>query len=371
MTSQLPANWSEQDLGSISVILDNRRVPLSAAQRSGRSGPYPYCGANGVLDYIDDFMIDDDVILLAEDGGNFDQYASRPIAYRMQGRMWVNNHAHVLKAANGETGFLFYSLEHKDITRYISSGTRSKLTRGELVRIKVALTKSISEQRHIGDTLGDVDDLIAALERSITERQAIKQGTMQELLRGRTRLPGFDGPWDEGPLKLFLPLQRGFDLPTSEVTSGPHPVVYSNGVSRTHAVAMAKGPGVITGRSGTIGKVHFVSEDYWPHNTTLWVTSFARVDPKFAYYFLTHLGLKRFASGSGVPTFNRNDAHGFMVSVPSKRAEQVAIAEVLTDADREIESLGRTLAKAQDIKQGMMQELLTGRTRLPVREIVA
>jgi len=163
MTSAPPGNWCECDLGSISLILDNLRVPLSAAQRSGRSGPYPYCGANGVLDHIDDFMIDDDVILLAEDGGNFDQYASRPIAYRMQGRIWVNNHAHVLKAGNGETEFLFYTLEHKDITPYISSGTRSKLTRGELVRIKVATPKSICEQRKIGATLRDADNLISAL----------------------------------------------------------------------------------------------------------------------------------------------------------------------------------------------------------------
>lgn len=96
MTSTVCEGWTETDLGSASVILDNLRVPLSGAQRASRPGPFPYCGANGVLDHIDDYMIDDDVVLLAEDGGNFDQWRTRPIAYRMKGKIWVNNHAHVL-----------------------------------------------------------------------------------------------------------------------------------------------------------------------------------------------------------------------------------------------------------------------------------
>jgi type I restriction enzyme, S subunit len=205
----------------------------------------------------------------------------------------------------------------------------------------------------------------------LVKKKAIKQGIMQQLLTGRKRLPGFTTQWTTGSLKRFFPLQRGFDLPTSKVIPGRYPVVYSNGIARTHAVAMAKGPGVITGRSGTIGKVHYVEGDYWPHNTALWVTSFARADAKFAYYFLAHIGLGRFSSGSGVPTLNRNDAHSFEVRLPSDFSEQRAIASVLADADDEIDRLHARLANATAIKQGMMQELLTGRTRLPVAEAVA
>ncbi|MFJ4564429.1 restriction endonuclease subunit S [Streptomyces caelestis] len=214
-----------------------------------------------------------------------------------------------------------------------------------------------------------LEDAQAAVEHVrilIAKKQAIKQGLMQRLLTGQTRLPGHTEEWSTGPLKDFLPLQRGFDLPTPEVVSGPYPVVYSNGVGRHHTKAMAKGPGVVTGRSGTIGKVHFIEDDYWPHNTALWVTSFARVDAKFAYYFLAYLGLERFASGSGVPTFNRNDAHSFEITVPPDRAEQKAIADVLSAVDSELEALRRRLDKASSIKTGMMQELLTGRKRLPV-----
>ncbi len=171
--------------------------------------------------------------------------------------------------------------------------------------------------------------------------------------------------WITGPLGRFIPLQRGFDLPTTKVERGKVPVVYSNGIGRHHSHAMAKGPGVVTGRSGTIGKVHYVDVDYWPHNTALWVTDFKRTDPKFVYYFLQHLGLSRFAGGSGVPTLNRNDAHSFLISMPARRDEQKRISAALTDIDQWIEGLERQVAKRQAIKQGMMQQLLTGRTRLP------
>ncbi|MBJ6640199.1 restriction endonuclease subunit S [Streptomyces sp. DHE7-1] len=226
---------------------------------------------------------------------------------------------------------------------------------------------SLEEQRRIAATLQEVDRLAVVLEALIVKKQAVMQGLMQQLLTGQTRLPGHTGEWSTGPLKDFLPLQRGFDLPNSRIVNGPYPVVYSNGIARHHAKAMVKGPGVVTGRSGTIGKVHFVEGDYWPHNTSLWVTSFARVDAKFAYYFLAHIGLERFASGSGVPTFNRNDAHSFEITVPSDRAEQTAIADVLSAADSELEALRRRRAQVSSIRIGMMQELLTGRTRLPVQ----
>ena len=248
--------------------------------------------------------------------------------------------------------------------------TRQELSIGTLKRLRFRFP-SRPEQERISKVLSDVDQLIATLERMIAKKQAIKQGMMQQLLTGRTRLPGFHAAWATAPLKEFLPLQRGFDLPTSQVQLGPYPVVYSNGVARHHAKAMVSGPGVVTGRSGTIGRVHYVDQDYWPHNTSLWVTSFARVEALFAYYFLSYLGLERFASGSGVPTFNRNDAHSFPVTLPTDRSEQAAIAEVLRDADGELSSLTKRLVNARGVKQGMMQQLLTGRTRLPVQEVVS
>ena len=120
----------------------------------------------------------------------------------------------------------------------------------------------------------------------------------------------------------------------------------------------------MTGRSGTIGTVTFVERDFWPHNTSLWVTTFKGNDPKFVFYLYTNIGLDRFATGSGVPTLNRNDVHAFEVSVPASKNEQTAIASILSDIDAEIAALEAELTKARNIKQGMIQELLTGGTRL-------
>ena len=125
--------WQTKRLEEVAECLDNVRVPLNEAQRASRQGPYPYCGANGVLDYVNDYVLDDDVILIAEDGGHFDEFLSRPIAYRMQGKIWVNNHAHILKAKSDyDQGFLYFSLAHKNILPYLAGGTRAKLNKFEM-----------------------------------------------------------------------------------------------------------------------------------------------------------------------------------------------------------------------------------------------
>jgi type I restriction enzyme S subunit len=171
--------------------------------------------------------------------------------------------------------------------------------------------------------------------------------------------------WEVRPIGQVAPLQRGFDLPTKEVIPGPYPVVYSNGVEAFHNRFMVKGPGVVTGRSGTLGRVHYVEEDFWPHNTSLWVTRFESAAPKFVYYLYVSLHFERFASGSGVPTLNRNDAHTFRVALPSSEIEQRAIASALSDVDALLAGLDHLIAKKRDLKQATMQQLLTGQTRLP------
>ncbi len=170
--------------------------------------------------------------------------------------------------------------------------------------------------------------------------------------------------WDAKKIADVAPLQRGFDLPASQLEKGPYPVVYSNGVLNYHSKAMTNSPGVITGRSGTIGRVHYIETDYWPHNTTLWVTDFKGNFPRFIYYLYTAIGFDRFGTGSGVPTLNRNDVHAFRVAVPPL-PEQRAIAAALSDVDALISGLDKLIAKKCDIKQAAMQQLLTGKKRLP------
>lgn len=170
--------------------------------------------------------------------------------------------------------------------------------------------------------------------------------------------------WEVKKISDFAPLQRGFDLPADKITAGAYPVVYSNGVLNSHIEYKAKGPGVVTGRSGTIGKVTYVESDFWPHNTSLWVTDFKGNNPKFVFYVYKYIGLSKFASGSGVPTLNRNDVHVSKVAVPPIE-EQRQIIRVLELWDTAIEEQSKLIEKLNLRKRALMQQLLTGKKRLP------
>lgn len=171
--------------------------------------------------------------------------------------------------------------------------------------------------------------------------------------------------WEVKRLGEFAPLQRGFDLPTDKIVRGEYPVVYSNGVLNYHYEYKAKGPGVVTGRSGTIGKVTFVESNYWPHNTSLWVTDFKGNNPKYVFHLYSFLDLSKFASGSGVPTLNRNDVHASKFAIPPTH-EQNKIVEVLDLGDTAIEKQSELIEKLKLRKRALMQQLLTGKKRLKV-----
>ena len=181
--------WKTKKIKEIALILDHCRIPVKESVRQAMEGNIPYCGANGVLGFVNDYTIDDDIILVAEDGGYFEEFATRPIAYRMRGKCWVNNHAHILKAKVGiDQDYLFQALVNKDVTAYISSGTRSKLNKSELLKIEIMLPEQVTAQRAIAQVLSDMDTEIEKLEKKLSEYQKIKQGMMQELLTGRIRL---------------------------------------------------------------------------------------------------------------------------------------------------------------------------------------
>ena len=171
--------------------------------------------------------------------------------------------------------------------------------------------------------------------------------------------------WEVKIVFDIAPLQRGFDLPINKISDGLHPVVFSNGILKSHKEYKVKGPGVVTGRSGTIGKLFYVAKDFWPHNTTLWVTNFKRNSPMFVYYLFNRLNFGSLATGSGVPTLNRNDIHELKIAIPNSKVEQTEIATALSDTDSLIATLEKKIAKKQQIKQGAMQQLLTGKKRLP------
>jgi type I restriction enzyme, S subunit len=160
-------------------------------------------------------------------------------------------------------------------------------------------------------------------------------------------------------------LQRGYDLPSRLRRSGDVPVVTSTGVTDTHSEAKEQAPGVVTGRYGTIGQVFYIEEDYWPHNTTLFIKDFHGNDPLFVSYLLRTIDFNSHSGKSGVPGVNRNDLHELSVRIPSTIDEQRSLATVLSDTDALLGALDLLITKKRDLKQAAMQQLLTGKTRLP------
>jgi type I restriction enzyme S subunit len=166
----------------------------------------------------------------------------------------------------------------------------------------------------------------------------------------------FRQKWVTKPLIEVATLQRGFDLPVQDRTDGPHPIFAANGTVGFHGIAKCKGPGVVTGRSGTIGKVHYVENDYWPLNTSLYVKNFHGNDPKWVYYMLQSFGLERFSQGAGVPTLNRNLVHGESIRVPAL-PDQRRIAAILDQADALRAQRREALSQLDRLAQSIFVEM--------------
>lgn len=172
--------WEEKKLGECIVCLDNMRKPLNSTERQEMKGNIPYYGANGIVDYINDFIFDERLILLAEDGGNFDEFATRPIAQIITGKSWINNHAHVLKAKENYIDYIFYTLVHKDIRQYINGTSRAKLNKSDMLDIKIDIP-CIEEQTKIANFLSNIDNIIEEEKKKLEDLKLWKKGLLQQM----------------------------------------------------------------------------------------------------------------------------------------------------------------------------------------------
>lgn len=152
----------------------------------------------------------------------------------------------------------------------------------------------------------------------------------------------------------FIELKRGYDLPSNDRNKGCIPIISSSGKSGNHNTAKVKGPGVITGRSGLIGAVHYESKDFWPLNTTLYVKDFKGNCPEYVYYFLKNMNLKNFSTGSSVPTLNRNHLNNIEVSIHDK-FKQLKQIKLLVDIDNKIETNKKIIENLEELSQTLFK----------------
>lgn len=221
--------------------------------------------------------------------------------------------------------YLFDAKIKRHAQQFSQGATQDNLSQEKLLSLEFAVP-GVAEQKRIADVLSTYDDLI----ENNRQRMALLEESARLLFREwfvSLRFPGHehtritDGVpegWERVPLENVLLLQRGFDLPSQARQKGEVPIYGSTGVLGYHSSAKASAPGVVTGRSGTLGDVQYVVEDYWPLNTALWVKEFKKVPPLFALFLLREMDLKQYNGGSSVPTLDRKTVHKVEILLPSR-----------------------------------------------------
>jgi type I restriction enzyme S subunit len=184
---KIPEDWEVRKLGEIVNIFDSKRIPLDEEYRANIKGEYPYCGATGIIDYINDYIFEGEFVLIAEDGGKFGAFEDT--AYIINGKFWVNNHAHIVKGKENflENRYLKNFINYIDVTTYISGSTREKLNQAILRSILLPLPP-LPEQQIIADVLSQVDEVIEKEIQYKEKLERIKKGLMEDLLTGKVRV---------------------------------------------------------------------------------------------------------------------------------------------------------------------------------------
>jgi len=262
--------------------------------------------------------------------------------------------------------YSYYLLKNLPLASLNSDAAVPGLNRDRAYSLPIRLPSS-DQQSHIVKFLRSYDDLIENNRRRIQLLEESARLLYQEWFV-HLRFPGHkqvkitDGVpegWSKEPLENLLVLQRGFDLPVSKRIEGSVPIYASTGINGFHNVAKVKGPGVVTGRSGSLGTVMYVAKDYWPLNTTLWVKEFKKASPIFATYLLRAMKLEGYNGGAAIPTLNRNDVHKVDVLCPESKLMnefEVQVENIFKQIDK-LKEYNEKLAQARDL---LLPKLMSG-----------
>lgn len=251
----------------------------------------------------------------------------------------------------------------KQIDSFQVGGNRQGLNFGQIRSFKIPLPPTKAEQTAIATALSDADALISSLEKLIAKKRNIKKGAMQQLLTGKKRLPGFSGKWEVKTLGELLKIKHGKSQKEIVDGNGEFPILATSGIiGRTNTFIYNK-PSILIGRKGTIDVPQYMDTPFWAIDKIFYTDIFDNAFPKFIFYKFNMIDWYSHNEASGVPSLNAKTIESIDLTFPSL-PEQTAIAQVLSDMDAEIEALEKKMEKYKMIKQGMMQELLTGKTRL-------
>lgn len=283
--------------------------------------------------------------------------------------VWIDNDE--TKVTND---FLFYCYSRMQ-WKTEEGGIVSRLYNANLKSTSFIAPKSLAEQQRIAKALSDVDALISTTEKLLQKKKNIKQGTMQNLLTGKKRLPGFakstnykqtelgliPEDWEVKTLGEMLKIGHGKDY--KNLKSGNVPVYGTGGYMTSVNDFLYEGETVCIGRKGTIDKPQYHSGKIWTVDTLFYTYDFKSLNPKYLFYNFCLIDWLSMNEASGVPSLTAKNIEDIKITIPTEE-EQTAIANVLSSMDKEIETLNTKLEKYRNLKTAMMQQLLTGKIRL-------
>jgi type I restriction enzyme S subunit len=259
--------------------------------------------------------------------------------------------------------FHFHSEHFKQRVRTVAVGQTMASLNTQILKGVYAILPNENEQRVIATALNDVDALLRGLDQLIAKKRDLKQAAMQQLLTGRTRLPGFSGEWELTRLGDVLSICHGKSQRNVEVADGPYPILATGGKIGTSQRALYTKPSVLIGRKGTINQPQYMEKPFWTVDTLFYSAVKDNNSAKFLYYRFCLIDWMQFNEASGVPSLNARTIENIEIDCPQP-IEQAAISSVLTDMDAELSALEKRRDKTRDLKQAMMHELLTGKIRL-------
>ncbi|MGV9671363.1 restriction endonuclease subunit S [Gordonia sp. NPDC003504] len=359
------APWTEEEIRSFASIGTGAKDTKDRID----SGKYPFFVRSQKVERIDSWSFDGEAVLTAGDG-----VGTGKVFHYIDGKF--DYHQRVYRISNFRSDvsgrYFFHQFSRNFLARIESLTAKSSVdsVRMETIAGMQVPVPGRAEQDRIAQVIDDADDLIATLERLIVKKQAIKQGMMQQLLTGRTRLPGFTGLWHEGSLGEVARIKTGSRNNQDKKAGGRYPFfVRSATVERIDSYSYDCEAILVPGEGGIGSIFHYVNGKFEVHQRVYKISNFAAdVNGRFIYYFMRQYfgdhamenSVKATVDSLRLPTFKN-----FVLRLPY-RDEQDALVGVLDDAESEVAVLENRLAKARTIKTGMMQQLLTGRTRLPV-----
>lgn len=310
-------------------------------------GRYPIYGSGGIMGHADDYICEAETVIVGRKGSiNNPIFVDEPF--------WNVDTAFGLTAKKDVLlpRYLYYFCKHFDFERLNKAVTIPSLTKSDLLKIEISLP-GINEQQKIIDKLQGVERVLFLHHREIAKLDELIKARFVEMFGDPIR--NTQGRKTTEFINV-VKMQRGFDLPVQDrQQDGEIPVYGSNGALDRHNVAKVHGGGVITGRSGTIGRVFYTEGDYWPLNTSLFSVDTHGNNVIYLAYLLEMFDLSRFVEGTGVPTLNRNMFHNKPI-IDVELAEQKQFAVFVKQVDKSKVAVQAALDKAQLLFDSLMQE---------------